>query len=76
VQQRDVSLEVLLRLLQDPFLEVEEVKCVRVFDLLGFDPFDEEGEVVRNLLTVEDSIHHVAAEETHLDLVTRVRVDL
>lgn len=49
---------------------------MRVLDLLGLEPLDEEGEVVRYLLAVEDAVYHVAAEESHLDLVARVRVDL
>ena len=47
-----------------------------IFDLLGLEPLDEEGEVIGYLLAVEDAVDHVAAEETHLDLVASVGVDL
>ena len=76
VEEGDVALEVLLGLLEDPLLEVDEVEGVGVLDLLGLEPLDEEGEVVRDLLAVEDAVDHVAAEQPHLDLVPGVRVDL
>ena len=43
-----------------------------VVNLLGFEPLDEEGEVIRYLLSVEDAVDHVAAEQPHLDLVAGV----
>lgn len=49
---------------------------MRVVDLLGLEPLDEEGKVIVNLLPVEDTVDHVAAEEPHFDLVAGVRVDL
>jgi hypothetical protein len=66
----------LLRFLQDPFLEVDKVKSMRVLNFFSLQPFDEKREMVRYLLPVEDSVYHVAAEQPHLYLVTRVRVDL
>lgn len=35
-----------MRFLQDPLLEIDEIEGMRVFDLFGLEPFDEEGEVV------------------------------
>jgi uncharacterized membrane protein YhaH (DUF805 family) len=49
---------------------------VRVFDLLALHPLEEEREMVRNFLTVEDTVYHMAAEQSHLYLVASVRVDL
>jgi hypothetical protein len=76
VEQRDIPLQVLLGLLEYPLLEVDEVEGVGVVDLLGLEPLDEEGEVIGDFLPVEDAVDHVAAEQPHLDLVARVRVDL
>lgn len=76
MQKGDVPLQVLLALLEDPLLEVDEIKGVRVLDLLGLQPLDKEGEVISNLLPIEDPIDHVTAEQPHLDLVASVRVDL
>lgn len=73
---RDVLLEVLLRLLVDPLLEVVEVETMRVGDLPAGQPLAVSLEVIRNFLAVEDAVDHVAAEEAQLDLVARVRVDL
>lgn len=47
-----------------------------ILDLLGLQPLDEERKVIWNLLPVEDTVDHVAAEQPHLDLVAGVRVDL
>lgn len=47
-----------------------------VLDLLGLEPFDEEGKVVGDFLAVEDPVDHVAAEQPHLDLIASVGVDL
>lgn len=49
---------------------------MRVLYLLSLQPLDEKREVVRNLLSVEDSVYHVTTKQTHLYLVTSVRVDL
>jgi hypothetical protein len=76
MQECDVPLQVLLRFLEDPLLEVDEVEGVRVVDLLGLEPLDEEGEVVGHLLAVEDAVDHVAAEQPHLNLVPGVGVYL
>ena len=46
VQKRDVPLQVLLRLLKNPLLEVDEIEGMGVFDFFGLQPFYEEGEVV------------------------------
>jgi hypothetical protein len=62
MQEGDVSLQILLGLLQNPLLEVDEVEGVRVLDLLGLQPLDEEGEVVGDLLPEEDTVDHVTAE--------------
>jgi hypothetical protein len=62
MQEGDVSLQILLGLLQNPLLEVNEVEGVRVLDLLGLQPLDEEGEVVGDLLPEEDTVDHVTAE--------------
>jgi len=48
----------------DPLFEVMKVKHIRVGYLLGFEPFEEEREVLPYLLPVENTIHHVAAEKS------------
>lgn len=45
-------------------------------DVLALQPVDEVREIVRDLATVEDAVDHVAAEQTHLYLVSQVQVDL
>lgn len=47
-----------------------------IVDFLGLEPLDEEGEVIVDLLSVEDPVYHVTAEQTHLDLVAGMRVNL
>jgi hypothetical protein len=46
VQQSDVPFQVLLGLLEDPLFEVNEIEGVRVLDLFGLEPLDEEGEMI------------------------------
>ena len=76
MEKGDVAFQILLSFFVDPFLEVDEVEGVRVFDVLVLEPFDEEREVVRDFLAVEDPVDHMAAEKPHLDLVPSVEVDL
>ena len=76
MQQSNIPLQVRLSLLQNPLLEEDEVKGVRVLDSLGLQPFDEEWKVVVNLLPIEYSIDHMTAEQPHLYLIPRMRVDL
>lgn len=71
-----VLLQVLLGLFVDPLLEVVEIKCMRVSDLSGLLPLDEKGEVVSDLLPVEDTVDHMTAEQTQFNFVASVRVDL
>lgn len=71
-----VLLQVLLGLFVDPLLEVVEVKSMRISDLSGLLPLDEKGEVVSHLLPVEDTVDHMAAEQTQFNFVTSVRMDL
>lgn len=76
VKEGDVLFKVVLGLLVDPLLEVVEVEGVGVLDLALREPLVEVGEVVTHFLPVEDAVYHVAAEQSQLDLVPRVRVDL
>lgn len=69
MQQRDVLLEIVLSLLEDPLLEINKVKSVAVVDFLVLKPVYEMREVVGNLFAVEDSVYHMATEQPHLDLV-------
>ena len=69
MQQSNIPLQVRLSLLQNPLLEEDEVKGVRVLDSLGLQPFDEEWKVVVNLLPIEYSIDHMTAEQPHLYLI-------
>lgn len=62
MQKRNVPLQVLLRLLEDPLLEVDEIESMRILDLLSLQPLDKEGEMICNFLPIEDPIHHMAAE--------------
>lgn len=48
---------------------------MRVFYFFGFDPLNEEGKVVGNLLTIKNTVDHVTAEQTHFYFVTSVRID-
>lgn len=75
MQQCDVSLQVLLSLLVYPFFEVYEIEGVRVFVFFSFQPLYEEREVLRNLLSVEYPVYHVAAEESHFYFVSRMGID-
>ena len=47
-----------------------------VADSLPFEPLIEIREVLSDLLSVEDSVDHVAAEQSDFDLVPQVGVDL
>lgn len=76
MQQCNIPLQVLLCLLEDPLLEVNEIESMGIVDLLGLEPLDEEGEMIWYFFSIEDAVDHVAAEQSHLDLVTSVRVDL
>ena len=76
MQKSNVPLQVLLTLLQNPLFKVHEVKGMRVVYLLSLQPLHIKGEMVRNLLPVEDTIDHVTTKQPHLYLVTSVRVDL
>ena len=49
---------------------------MRVVDLLGLQPLHVKRKVVRYFLPVEYSVYHVTTKQTHLYLVTSVRVDL
>ena len=75
VKKRDVSLQVLLTLLQNPFLKVDEVESMRIVNLFCLQPFDKEWKMVVYFLSVEDSVNHVTAEKAHLNLVSCVRVN-
>ena len=46
MEQGNVTLQILLGFFEDPLLEVDEVESMRVFDLLGLEPLDEEREVI------------------------------
>jgi hypothetical protein len=48
---------------------------VRVFYLLPLDPFNEERKMIRNLLTIENTVYHVTTKQTHFYLVTSVRIN-
>jgi hypothetical protein len=72
----DVFLEVLLALFVNPLFEVVEVESVWVADFTGCQPFVVALEVISNFLSVEDTVDHVAAEQTKLDFVSCVGVDL
>lgn len=76
VELSDVFLQVVLSLVVDPLLEIVEVEDVRVADVSGCQPLGEEGEVVAYFFAVEDSVDHVAAEESEFDFVAGVRVYL
>jgi hypothetical protein len=75
VKKRNVLLEVVLRLLEDPFFEVDEVECVRVVNVFAFQPRNEVREVVGDFLTIEDAVDHVTAEQSHFYFVAKMRID-
>lgn len=62
VQQGYVLLQILLSFLQDPLLEIYEIESMRIFYLLILEPPYEKGKVIRDLLSVEYTIDHMAAE--------------
>jgi hypothetical protein len=76
MKKRDIPLQVLLRLLEDPLLKIDKIESVRVLYLLGFEPFHKEWEMVGDFLPIEDAVNHMATEQPHLDLVSCVGVDL
>ena len=49
---------------------------MRIFYLLCLKPLDEEREMIRNLFTIKDPIDHVAAEQSHLYLISCMRINL
>lgn len=69
MQQGDILLQVLLRLLQNPLLEVQKVESVRIMDTLVSKPSNKVWEVVRDVLPVENTVNHMTTEQPHLDLV-------
>lgn len=75
MEQCDVSLQVLLSLFVNPFLEIDEVESMLVFVFFHLQPFYEKREVLRDLFTVEDPVYHMAAKQSHLYFVSRVWVD-
>jgi len=48
---------------------------VWILDVFVFYPFYKERKMVRNFLSVENSVDHVAAKKSHFDLVSSVWVD-
>lgn len=76
VEEGDIAFQVLLRLLEDPFLKVYEVESMRIVYLFCLQPLDEERKMVGNLLPVENTVYHVATEKSHFYFVSCVWVDL
>ena len=70
----DILLEIVLCLLVNPLLEIVEVECVGVGDLLDRQPFFIAGEIVIDLFSAEDAIDHMTAEQPQLYLVAGVGV--
>lgn len=75
MQKGDVAFQILLRFLQDPSFEVDKVEGVWVVYLFCLQPFYEKWEMIRNFFPVENSIYHMAAEQSHLDFVSCMGVD-
>lgn len=75
MQQGNIFLQVLLLLLQDPLLEVQEVESVWVVYPFPLQPVHEVREVLRDLVPYEYPVYHVTTKQTHLYLVTQVRLD-
>ena len=46
-----------------------------VLDLLTLHPLEEERKMVSNFLAIEDTVDHMAAEQSHLYLIASVGVD-
>lgn len=74
MEERDVLLQVFLFFFQDPLLEVEEVEGVWVVDGLPLQPIHEVGKILRNLVPDEYTVYHVTAKQSHLYLVSKVRL--
>ena len=58
-----------------PFLEVDKIEGVLVVNTLCLQPFDEIGEVLFYLFSVEDSVYHMTTKQSHLNLIPNVRVN-
>lgn len=48
----------------NPLFEIMEIEHIRITYMTCVQPFYEEGEIVPYLLSVENTVHHVAAEKT------------
>ena len=48
---------------------------MRIVDLFCLQPFDKEWEMIVNFLSVEDSVDHMTAKKSHLNLVSCVRIN-
>lgn len=46
---------------------------MRIVNVLILKPIDKMWEIVRNLLTVEDTVYHMAAKETHFDFISQMQ---
>ncbi len=75
MQKRDISLKILLCFLKNPFFEIDEIEGMLVIDLFGLEPLDEEGKMIWDFFAVENSVDHVAAEQSHFDFVAGVGID-
>lgn len=75
MQNLNIFLEVGRVLLENPTFEIVEVERVPVFYFVGLEPLQEIRKVPADGGPAEDALDHMAAEDSHLDLVLQVRVD-
>jgi hypothetical protein len=76
VQECDVALKILLRLLKNPLFKVYEIKSMRILYLFCLQPLNEKRKMIRNLLSVEYPVYHMTTKQSHFNFVTSMRVYL
>ena len=69
-------MKVVLFLLQNPFFEENEIKCMLVLDVVNFQPLNEIWEILRDLLPNEYPIDCMTTKYPHFDLVFEVIVNV
>ena len=72
----DIFFEILLSLFVNPLLKIMEIERIWVLYLPCKEPFVVKSEIISDFLSIEDSVYHVAAKQSQLDLVACMRVNL
>ena len=75
VEKVNIFFQFFLAFLQDPFSKIGEIEPMFVLDSMFEKPFKVIREVIRQLISAENSIDHMAAEKSHFDFVSEMTVD-